>query len=184
MSDGRIIRDEGRAIDSGGQSFFPLEGAKAVFKRILVPLDGSDFAERALSAAARIARATDGSIVLFGVATTPVDYGPYIARSKAYAEAVVQNDLRRVREYLLETANSPTLAGIGERDGVCAGRDASPTLDYPPAQGKLRTVPDSAGEQLHRATRRYPLEHCAASVRRWLATLPESTYEDVGINFR
>jgi nucleotide-binding universal stress UspA family protein len=83
-----------------------------VFKRILVPLDGSDLAERALPAAARIARATGGSIVLFGVATTPVDYGPYIVRSRAYAEAVVQNDLRRVREYLLETANSPTLVGI------------------------------------------------------------------------
>ena len=44
-----------------------------MFKRILVPLDGSDLAEGALPAAARIARATGGSIVLFGVATTPVD---------------------------------------------------------------------------------------------------------------
>ncbi len=97
-----------------------------MFKRILVPLDGSDLAEGALPAAARIARATGGSIVLFGVATTPVDYGPYIARSRAYAEAVVQNDLRRVREYLLEAANSPALEGIKvETHQVCEAAAAA-----------------------------------------------------------
>ncbi len=35
-----------------------------MFKRILVPLDGSTRAERALPVAARIARAADGSVIL------------------------------------------------------------------------------------------------------------------------
>jgi nucleotide-binding universal stress UspA family protein len=45
-----------------------------MFKRILVPLDGSTRAERALPVAARIARATSGSVVLVQVATIPVTY--------------------------------------------------------------------------------------------------------------
>lgn len=83
-----------------------------MFKRILVPLDGSDLAERSLPVAARIAGATGGSVILFGVATTPVDFSPYVTPSHEYAEKVVQNDLRRVKEYLQEVAHSPALAGL------------------------------------------------------------------------
>ena len=50
-----------------------------MFKRILVPLDGSNRAERAIPVAARIARALGGSVILLQVTTTPVEYGPYIA---------------------------------------------------------------------------------------------------------
>ena len=41
-----------------------------MFKRILVPLDGSGRAERALPIAARLARATGGSIFLVRVLST------------------------------------------------------------------------------------------------------------------
>ncbi|HVB60034.1 MAG TPA: universal stress protein [Ktedonobacteraceae bacterium] len=83
-----------------------------MFKRILVPLDGSDLAGRALPVAARIARTTGGSIILFGVATTPVESGPYIAPSRVYAQETIQDDVSRVKAYLQEAANSPALAGL------------------------------------------------------------------------
>lgn len=43
-----------------------------MFKRILVPLDGSSRAEQALPIAARIARASGGSVLLLHVITTPL----------------------------------------------------------------------------------------------------------------
>ena len=46
-----------------------------MFKRILVPLDGGTLAERALPVAARIARASGGSIILLRVVSLPVEYG-------------------------------------------------------------------------------------------------------------
>ena len=41
-----------------------------MFKRILIPLDGSGRAERALPIAARMARAAGGSIILVRVVST------------------------------------------------------------------------------------------------------------------
>jgi nucleotide-binding universal stress UspA family protein len=51
-----------------------------MFKRILVPLDGSARAEQAIPTAGRIARATGGSVVLLRVTLPPVNYGygPYM----------------------------------------------------------------------------------------------------------
>lgn len=45
-----------------------------MFKHVLVPLDGSLRAERALPLAARIVRVTGGSITLLRVVTTPDEY--------------------------------------------------------------------------------------------------------------
>lgn len=46
-----------------------------MFQRIVVPLDGSTRAERAIPVAARIARASRAAIILLRVATTPLDDG-------------------------------------------------------------------------------------------------------------
>jgi len=46
-----------------------------MFERILVPLDGSPRAEKALPVAARIARASGGSVTLLQVVSPPIDYG-------------------------------------------------------------------------------------------------------------
>jgi nucleotide-binding universal stress UspA family protein len=48
-----------------------------MFKRILVPLDGSKRSERAIPVAARIARATGGTIVFVEVVLPPVEFGTY-----------------------------------------------------------------------------------------------------------
>src|SRR6266516_3491997 len=81
-----------------------------MFKRILVPLDGSTRAERALPIAARIARAADGSVILVQVATLPATYSTYLA-SSAYTEAI-ETELKNAEDYLNALANSKLLAGI------------------------------------------------------------------------
>ncbi len=48
-----------------------------MFTRIVVPLDGTEHAERALPVAARIARATGGSLLLVRVVLPSVEYGTY-----------------------------------------------------------------------------------------------------------
>ena len=47
-----------------------------MFKRILVPLDGSLRAERAIPVAARLAHTSGGSVVLLRVVSTPIEFWP------------------------------------------------------------------------------------------------------------
>jgi nucleotide-binding universal stress UspA family protein len=84
-----------------------------MFKRILVPLDGSELAGRALPVAAQIARASGGSILLFGVVSTPVEYGPpYVFPANGSGWGTEQVDLKKMSEYLQQTASSSILAGV------------------------------------------------------------------------
>jgi nucleotide-binding universal stress UspA family protein len=82
-----------------------------MYKRILVPLDGSARAERAMHVAARIARAFGSSVILMRVATAPVDTGKYSSAS-GYVEETVDSDLSGVTSYLEHIAGSEELAGI------------------------------------------------------------------------
>ena len=82
-----------------------------MYKRILVPLDGSVRAERAIPVAARIARASGGSVFLLRVATTPVDTGKFSSAS-GYVEETVDADLTGATSYLEHTAVSHELTGI------------------------------------------------------------------------
>jgi nucleotide-binding universal stress UspA family protein len=83
-----------------------------MFKRILVPLDGSTRAESAIPVAARIARAYDASITLLRIAETPVEYGPYLAPPASYAKEAIKADLARLTEYLEKAAQAESLAGV------------------------------------------------------------------------
>src|SRR6266700_3910757 len=56
-----------------------------MFKRILVPLDGSEHAERAIPVAARIARVSGGTIIFVRV-LPPADLSGYAATSDPYAD--------------------------------------------------------------------------------------------------
>jgi nucleotide-binding universal stress UspA family protein len=82
-----------------------------MYKHILVPLDGSARAERAIPVAARIARASGGSVILLRVATAPVDTGKYSSAS-GYVEETVDADLIVATSYLEHIAGSDELAGI------------------------------------------------------------------------
>ena len=89
-----------------------------MFKRILVPLDGSARAESAIAVAARVARAYGASIILLRIAETPVEYGPYLAPPASYAKEAVRADLERmrvVRIAALDQHRDPTGARVGGR---------------------------------------------------------------------
>jgi nucleotide-binding universal stress UspA family protein len=82
-----------------------------MYKRILVPLDGSARAERAIHVAARIARAFESTVILMRVATAPVDTGKFSSAS-GYVEETVNADLTDATRYLEGIAGSDELAGL------------------------------------------------------------------------
>lgn len=86
-----------------------------MFKRILVPLDGAARAERAIPVAARLARASNGSIILLQVVTPPIDYGGYLAQEPLQSESMIETYLDEAKSYLENLAKSEDLAGIGTR---------------------------------------------------------------------
>lgn len=60
-----------------------------MFQRILVPLDGSFRAEQALSVAARIARASGGSVFLVQVVSPVIDYRGGMAPVRLVSERIL-----------------------------------------------------------------------------------------------
>ena len=61
-----------------------------MFKRLLVPLDGSTRAEKAIPVAARIARASRGTIVLLQVVDMPIRYGKFVTPTSFATEEDVE----------------------------------------------------------------------------------------------
>jgi nucleotide-binding universal stress UspA family protein len=82
-----------------------------MFKRILVPLDGSPRAEQALPVAARLARASQGSLVLLQVVTPPVDYWGALAEAPTLQQQMVEDSIADAESYLAALAQSEELAG-------------------------------------------------------------------------
>lgn len=86
-----------------------------MFKRILVPLDGSTRAEQAIPTAGRIARATGGTVVLLRVVPPPLDYGygPYmLGPDFTVSDRGVHEALVEAAHYLEGAATSSSLAGV------------------------------------------------------------------------
>ncbi len=83
-----------------------------MFQRILVPLDGSLRAERAIPVAARLARASGGSIILMRVMSKSSSLWPSVMLRTSLAQRNVDNELAEVEQYLSAIATSPDLEGI------------------------------------------------------------------------
>lgn len=101
-----------------------------MFRRILVPLDGSTRAESAIPVAARIARASKGSIVLLQVVNSPIEYGMYLTQSPVLTEKDVEAEKAKATEYLTSIAQSEQMEGIGTKIEVVAGPIAPTLLSY------------------------------------------------------
>jgi nucleotide-binding universal stress UspA family protein len=83
-----------------------------MFKRILVPLDGSPRAMRALPVAARLARASGGTVVLVQVVTVLVDYSAYSTSAPTLLQETIDAELEVANRYLERVANTDELVGV------------------------------------------------------------------------
>lgn len=83
-----------------------------MFKRIVVPLDGSGRAERAIPIAARLARASGGSIFLVRVVSTEAASSPSAPGRPLLIQTVGETDRVLAESYLTGVANSELLTGI------------------------------------------------------------------------
>jgi nucleotide-binding universal stress UspA family protein len=122
-----------------------------MFKRIMVPLDGSILAERALPVAARIARASGGTVVLLRVVNPPVDYGygygPYLVQtSSSTIENIVQTDLASATHYLESIVAASDLTGVHTTIEVDSGSVAAMILNTVLAQHIDLVVMSSHGD--------------------------------------
>jgi nucleotide-binding universal stress UspA family protein len=99
------------------------------FERILVPLDGSEFAEAALDPALAIARAIGAEVVLFRVAQ-PIPRTDKLAEMPDVYNDVVAATCREAEEYLtgLQEGLAPDQVSIEYRPA--AGGIARQILDY------------------------------------------------------
>lgn len=94
-----------------------------MLRRILVPLDGSAHAERAVPLAARIAHASGGTVVLLRVVSMTVEFWPSLAPPLPSAAMQTMIEVRRAEatNYLEEVARSNYLTGIETDRKVLSG---------------------------------------------------------------
>jgi nucleotide-binding universal stress UspA family protein len=84
-----------------------------MFQRILVPLDGSARAERAVPLAARLARHSGGSVLLLRVLTHPLDAVASFLHPPEETEQVVEAAHTQAVSYLEQVVRSDALSGLG-----------------------------------------------------------------------
>jgi len=99
-----------------------------MFERILVPLDGSPRAEQALPVAARIARASGGSVILLQVVSPPIDYGGGLTQTPLMTEQVIETELAMSSGYLDRVTKARELAEIETTTEVMFGLPAQDIL--------------------------------------------------------
>ena len=92
-----------------------------MFERILVPLDGSERAEQALPVAARIAKATGGSIVLLQVVEQVTVYDMYAVRSSFVSPQEVEAAIKKATDYLKSVMQKDELEDVGIQIEVLTG---------------------------------------------------------------
>jgi nucleotide-binding universal stress UspA family protein len=95
-----------------------------MFRRIIVPLDGSKEAERAILVAAQLARASNGSIVFVRVVPPPMEYGKFSApHLNAWEKQFHERSRAQAGSYLAAALlnHASELAGIDTEIGVATG---------------------------------------------------------------
>ena len=98
-----------------------------MMKRILVPLDGSLLAESALAVAAKLARSTDGMLILVQALALPVEYDSPLMPQVLPRE--VGDDDARVQAYLTRQASLPMLSGLPVKTAVLTAAPALSILN-------------------------------------------------------
>jgi nucleotide-binding universal stress UspA family protein len=100
-----------------------------MFRRILVPLDGSEQAEQALPVAARLARALDGTLILLRVVVPPLQPAtPLVPALEAEAH-ILSYELDEVTAYLAQVVQRSELVGLKCEKVTLVGYPAEMILD-------------------------------------------------------
>jgi nucleotide-binding universal stress UspA family protein len=100
-----------------------------MFHSILVPLDGSARAERALPVAAQIARSRNATITLLQVVSDLADVGGYMIPPVAIDNGSIEREEVEARSYLSALAKSDALQGIHVEARVEFGLPSRVILD-------------------------------------------------------
>ena len=98
-----------------------------MFQRILTPLDGSAYAEAALPMAARVAYASQGTVVLLHVLSGPREFLPYIL--PMMEPSTLTADVDAASAYLAAVAEQPALSNVTTVTAVRSGLVSSTILD-------------------------------------------------------
>lgn len=156
-----------------------------MFRRIIVPLDGSNRAERAIPVAARIARASNGSIILLQVVTVPFEIGSQVVPLSGYSSTTLDNDINNATNYLAAIARRDELDGIGLKMKVLTGSAAQKIQDVVEDEQADLIVMCSHGDT---GIKRFMLGSVAHKVARHstipvlvlhqYGSMPESSYPD------
>jgi nucleotide-binding universal stress UspA family protein len=99
-----------------------------MFERILLPLDGSALAEQALPVAARLARASGGTIILLRVAVVSIVERPDLTPAQEYSQQAINEGFLDATQYLERIAGRDELAGIPIEMQVLFGNVAQTIL--------------------------------------------------------
>ena len=116
-----------------------------MFQHILVPLDGSGRAERAIPVAACIAHAMGGSLLFVRVVTQPGD-SLYMVEPFVWPQEVAAPTDYTPSEYLETIARMPELHGIPVQTRVLTGTPAQQILSCIEAQAIDLVILSSRGE--------------------------------------
>ena len=100
-----------------------------MFKRIIVPLDGSTRAEQSIAVAVRIAHASKGSIFLLRVVTVPFEIGSQVVPLSGFSSTTLENDINTATHYLAAIARRDEFDGIGLKLKVLTGTAARKIQD-------------------------------------------------------
>jgi nucleotide-binding universal stress UspA family protein len=98
-----------------------------MFSRILVPLDGSERAARALPVAARLARASGGSLVLMQILSGLGEFLPYVV--PGFEPSTLPADLENATAYLKSLTTLDEMRGIPAEVEVHTGLAPSMILE-------------------------------------------------------
>jgi nucleotide-binding universal stress UspA family protein len=99
-----------------------------MFKRILVPLDGSVRAERALPVAARLAHASGGTVVLLQVVSPVADFVSYPAVDPWLIQSAGNAELEEARHSLESLTHVDSLQDVHTEATIIVGQAAAGIL--------------------------------------------------------
>lgn len=124
-----------------------------MFKRILVPLDGSKRAEQALPLAARLARASGGALFLLSVDTTMQDLAWYSSEGAFMMRDALAAARTSIKRYMDRMVASESLAGIPLKAVI---------VEDEAAQGILTAVDEQQADVIVIGT------HGRTGLKRWM----------------